>query len=62
LPEDNLTRLECGEKIVRIHKPFSIGGRILAGIYTENGFTPAKLRDLHFDVLIALTTRSHGCD
>ncbi len=24
------------------------------------GFTPNKLRDLHFDVLIALTARSHG--
>ena len=23
-------------------------------------FTPAKLRDLHFDVLIALTVRSQG--
>ena len=23
-------------------------------------FTPGKLRDLHFDVLIALTARSHG--
>ncbi len=24
------------------------------------GFSPDKLRDLHFDVLIALTARSHG--
>jgi len=24
------------------------------------GFSPEKLRDLHFDVLIALTARSHG--
>ena len=24
------------------------------------GFEPDKLRDLHFDVLIALTARSHG--
>jgi predicted nucleic acid-binding protein len=26
----------------------------------RTGFEPAKLRDLHFDLLIALTTRSHG--
>ena len=34
--------------------------RILGKIYTGTGFTPDKLRDLHFDVLIALTARSHG--
>ena len=35
-------------------------GRILAKIQKERGFEPAKLRDLHFDVLIALSARSHG--
>jgi predicted nucleic acid-binding protein len=35
-------------------------GQILGKIYTRKGFGPDKLRDLHFDVLIALTTRSHG--
>ena len=35
-------------------------GQILAKIYGDKGFTPDKLRDLHFDVLIALTARSHG--
>jgi predicted nucleic acid-binding protein len=35
-------------------------GQILAAIRAEKGFEPAKLRDLHFDVLIALTARSHG--
>jgi predicted nucleic acid-binding protein len=35
-------------------------GEILARIRTDRGFAPAKLRDLHFDVLIALTARSHG--
>lgn len=35
-------------------------GRILGEIYVDKGFTPDKLRDLHFDVLIALTARSHG--
>jgi predicted nucleic acid-binding protein len=35
-------------------------GRILGQIYADKGFRPDKLRDLHFDVLIALTARSHG--
>jgi predicted nucleic acid-binding protein len=35
-------------------------GRLLGQIYVNKGFTPDKLRDLHFDVLIALTARSHG--
>ena len=35
-------------------------GEILGKICAEKGFTPQKLRDLHFDVLIALTARTHG--
>jgi predicted nucleic acid-binding protein len=35
-------------------------GEILACIRRDRGFASAKLRDLHFDVLIALTARSHG--
>jgi predicted nucleic acid-binding protein len=35
-------------------------GEILARIRADHGFAPNKLRDLHFDVLIALTARSHG--
>ena len=35
-------------------------GEILASIRADRGFAPAKLRDLHFDVLIALTARSYG--
>jgi predicted nucleic acid-binding protein len=35
-------------------------GEILGKIYAGTGFMPDKLRDLHFDVLIALTARSHG--
>jgi predicted nucleic acid-binding protein len=35
-------------------------GQILSQIQADLGFPPAKLRDLHFDVLIALTARSHG--
>jgi len=35
-------------------------GEILNKMRVDLGFTPEKLRDLHFDVLIALTARSHG--
>ena len=35
-------------------------GKILGRIRGAKGLTPSKLRDLHFDVLIALTARSHG--
>ena|ERR1051325_9942673 len=35
-------------------------GHILNRIRQETGFRSDKLRDLHFDVLIALTCRSHG--
>lgn len=35
-------------------------GQILAKMRTDKGYLPEKLRDLHFDVLIALTARTHG--
>ena len=35
-------------------------GQILGKMSADKGFSPEKLRDLHFDVLIALTARSHG--
>lgn len=35
-------------------------GELLAKIRRENGLAPEKLRDLHFDILIALTARSYG--
>lgn len=35
-------------------------GQLLAKINADKGFTPDKLRDLHFDVLIGLSARSHG--
>src|SRR6266576_4491095 len=35
-------------------------GQILGKIRADRGFAPHKLRDLHFDVLIALTARSYG--
>ncbi len=46
--------------LVPMEKNWLESGRILAKIYEDTGFTPAKLRDLHFDVLIALTARSYG--
>jgi predicted nucleic acid-binding protein len=35
-------------------------GEILGKIRVDHGFTADKLRNLHFDLLIALTARSHG--
>jgi predicted nucleic acid-binding protein len=35
-------------------------GQLLRRIQQEHGFEAKKLRDLHFDVLIALTARTHG--
>ena len=35
-------------------------GQLLGKIYVDRKLTPAQLRDLHFDVLIALTARSYG--
>ena len=35
-------------------------GEILSKVRRERGYGPEKLRDLHFDVLIALTARNYG--
>ncbi len=35
-------------------------GKILGKMRTDKGFSPDKLRDLHFDLLIALTARTYG--
>jgi predicted nucleic acid-binding protein len=35
-------------------------GQLLAEMRSKFGFTAEKLRDFHFDLLIALTARSHG--
>jgi len=35
-------------------------GQLLGTIRIDKGFSPDKLRDLHFDLLIALTARTHG--
>ena len=56
--------LQALEKNHRILTPTEANwlesGRVLGHIFTDRGFMPAKLRDLHFDVLIALTARSYG--
>ncbi len=41
-------------------KDWMESGEILSKIYRDKGFSPEKLRDLHFDVLIALTARNYG--
>jgi predicted nucleic acid-binding protein len=35
-------------------------GQVLAKMRSDNGFDVHKMRELHFDVLIALTVRTHG--
>ena len=35
-------------------------GQILCRMQHDHGFNSQKLRELHFDVLIALTARSYG--
>lgn len=35
-------------------------GEVLGKVYRDKGYGPEKLRDLHFDVLIALTARNYG--
>jgi predicted nucleic acid-binding protein len=58
---DFLRALEKNHPILTpTEKNWLESGQILGNIYGDEGFTPDKLRDLHFDVLIALTARSHG--
>lgn len=35
-------------------------GRLLTRMSVDRGYSPEKLRDMHFDVLIALTASTHG--
>jgi predicted nucleic acid-binding protein len=58
---DALRAIEKHHKILTpTEKNWIESGHILANIRVDTGYTPQKLRDLHFDVLIALTVRSHG--
>jgi predicted nucleic acid-binding protein len=64
LRKSESTLIEVLEKNHRLLTPSEANwlesGRILAKMRLDHGFTPEKLRELHFDVLIALTARSHG--
>jgi predicted nucleic acid-binding protein len=56
-----LQSMESGHPILTpTEKNWLESGRILARIHADHGFDSRKLRDLHFDVLIALTVRSYG--
>jgi predicted nucleic acid-binding protein len=56
-----LSALERNHRILTpTEKNWLESGRILAKIQADHGFEPRKLRDLHFDVLIALTARTYG--
>jgi predicted nucleic acid-binding protein len=46
--------------LISTEKNWIESGKILAQIRADRGSPPEKLRDLHFDVLIALTARSYG--
>jgi predicted nucleic acid-binding protein len=46
--------------LIPTEKNWLESGRLLSAIRVDNGLHPEKLRDLHFDMLIALTARSHG--
>ena len=58
---DFLRALEKNHPIfVPTEKTWLESGQVLGKIHAEKKFAPHKLRDLHFDVLIALTARAHG--
>ncbi|HUI83315.1 MAG TPA: type II toxin-antitoxin system VapC family toxin [Candidatus Binatia bacterium] len=58
---DFLRRLEKNHPVLTPTKQNWVeSGKILARMYLNQGLTLGKLRDLHFDVLIALTARSYG--
>jgi predicted nucleic acid-binding protein len=58
---DFLRKLEKTHLIlVPTGKNWLESGQILGRMHANLGFAPNKLRDLHFDVLIALTARSYG--
>jgi len=62
LPEISfLKQLEKNHPVLTpTEKNWMESGQLLGKMRTEKGFTPEKLRDLHFDILIALSARTHG--
>ncbi len=58
---DFLSALERNHPILSpTEKNWLESGQIVGKIRADRRLTPDKLRDLHFDVLIGLTARSHG--
>ncbi len=62
-PADREALLALGRNhptIIPTERNWLESGEILAKIRADLGIAVHRLRDLHFDVLIALTARSHG--
>jgi predicted nucleic acid-binding protein len=62
-PADRLALLVLGKNhptLTPTEKNWLDSGEILAKVRADLGCVAHRLRDLHFDVLIALTARSHG--
>ena len=62
-PEEKTFLKELGKNhpiLTPTEKNWLESGQILGKIQADKGFSSEKLRDLHFDVLIALTARTHG--
>jgi predicted nucleic acid-binding protein len=56
-----LRRLERNHPILTpTERHWIDSGELLGKMREDRGLTPERLRDLHFDVLIALTARAHG--
>lgn len=56
-----LLELEEGNPVlVPTEENWLDSGRVLASMRKDRGLEPSRLRDLHFDVLIALTAQDHG--
>ena len=46
--------------LIPTEKNWLESGQLLGRVRADKGYSPEKLRDLHFDVLIALSARSNG--
>lgn len=56
-----LKQLERNHPVISpTEKNWLDSGQFLTRMRADKGFSPEKLRDLHFDVLIALTARTTG--
>ena len=46
--------------LIPTEKNWLESGQLLGRVRADKGYSPEKLRDLHFDVLLALSARSNG--